>query len=42
MKTAILAYEDKHEINDLNDLGETIIFLLFWIILCILYKNMEQ
>ena len=42
MKTAILAYEDKHEINYLNDLGETIIFLLFWIILYILYKNMEQ
>ena len=42
MKTAILEYEDKHEINDLNDLSKTIILLLFWIILCILFKNMEQ
>ena len=42
MKTAILTYEDKHEIKDVNDLSETIIFLLFWIILCILFKNMEQ
>ena len=33
MKATILAYEDKHEIKDLNDLIETIIFLLFWIIL---------
>ena len=33
MKTTSLAHEDQHEIKDLNDLIETIIFLLFWIIL---------
>ena len=29
MKTTSLAYEDQHEIKDLNDLVEPITFLLF-------------
>ena len=39
MKTTNLIYEDQHEMKDLNDLIETIIFLLFSIILRILYKS---
>ena len=39
MKTTNLIYEDQHEMKDLNDLIETIIFLLFSIIFRILYKS---
>ena len=39
MKTTNLIYEDQHKMMDLNDLIETIIFLLVSIILCILYKS---
>ena len=42
MKTTNLIYEDQHKMMDLNDLIETIIFLLVSIILCILYKSITK